>query len=106
MSLHLFDLTGRRALITGSSQGIGLSLAEGLGRAGATVVLNGRDPEKVERAAAALLTEGISTRAAPFDVTDHISVTEAIRAIEDGIGPIDILVNNAGIQRRALLEDF
>jgi gluconate 5-dehydrogenase len=106
MSLHLFDLTGRRALITGSSQGIGLSLAEGLGRAGATVVLNGRDPEKVERAAAALLSEGISARAAPFDVTDHISVTEAIRAIEDGIGPIDILVNNAGIQRRAPLEDF
>ena len=106
MSLHLFDLTGRRALITGSSQGIGLSLAEGLGRAGATVVLNGRDPEKVERAAAALLSEGISARAAPFDVTDHISVTEAIRAIEDRIGPIDILVNNAGIQRRAPLEDF
>jgi gluconate 5-dehydrogenase len=106
MSLHLFDLTGRRALITGSSQGIGLSLAEGLGRAGATVVLNGRDPEKVERAAAALLSEGISARAAPFDVTDPINVTEAIRAIEDGIGPIDILVNNAGIQRRAPLEDF
>jgi gluconate 5-dehydrogenase len=106
MSLHLFDLTGRRALITGSSQGIGLSLAEGLGRAGATVVLNGRDPEKVERAAAALLSEGISARVAPFDVTDPISVTEAIRAIEDGIGPIDILVNNAGIQRRAPLEDF
>ncbi len=102
MSLSLFDITGRRALITGSSQGIGLALARGLADAGADVVLNGRDPAKLAAAAAAI--PGAATLA--FDATDHAAVRSAVDAFEVGTGPIDILVNNAGMQHRAPLEDF
>ena len=107
MSLKLFDLTGRTALLTGSSQGIGYALAQGLGRAGARVVLNGRDQGRVEAACERLKGEGVAAvEAAVFDVTDPKAVAVAIDRIERDIGPIDILVNNAGIQRRAPLEDF
>jgi gluconate 5-dehydrogenase len=106
MSLALFDLTGRRALITGSSQGIGYALALGLGRAGARLVLNGRDEAKLEAAQASLRREGIDTSFAAFDVIDHRTVVEAVERIEAEQGAIDILVNNAGIQRRAPLEDY
>ena len=99
----LFDLTGRRALITGSSQGIGLALAAGLQQAGAEIVLNGRNLDKLESAARPL---GAGTRALAFDVTDHGAVREAIDRFEAEIGPIDILVNNAGMQHRAPLEEF
>jgi gluconate 5-dehydrogenase len=99
--MSLFDLTGRRALITGSSQGIGLVLARGLAEAGASVILNGRDPEKLAAAAAEI--PGAAQLA--FDVTDHAAVAQAIDAAEAD-GPIDILVNNAGRQHRAPLEDF
>lgn len=101
-----FDLQGRRALVTGSSQGIGLALAYALGKAGATVVLNGRQAEKTEAAAAQLREEGIAVETSIFDVTVNASVKEAIDGIESALGPIDILVNNAGTQRRAPLEDF
>ena len=99
--MSLFDLSGRRALITGSSQGIGLALAHGLAEAGASVVLNGRDPEKLAAAAA----EIPGAARLPFDVTDHAGVARAIDAVEED-GPIEILVNNAGLQHRAPLEDF
>jgi len=99
----LFDLTGRRALVTGSSQGIGLALASGLQQAGAEIVLNGRTVEKLESAAAEL---GESCRILPFDVTDPIAVRDAIDRFEADVGAIDILVNNAGMQHRAPLEDF
>jgi gluconate 5-dehydrogenase len=99
----LFDLAGRRALVTGSSQGIGLALASGLQGAGADIVLNGRDLDKLERVARPL---GAGTRVLPFDVTNHGAVRDAIDRFEAEIGPIDILVNNAGIQHRAPLEDF
>ncbi|WP_018431367.1 SDR family oxidoreductase [Hoeflea sp. 108] len=102
MGLPLFDLTGRRALITGSSQGIGFALACGLRDAGAEVVLNGRDAVKLAAAAAEL--GGLASLA--FDVTDHIATREAIDSIEAGIGPIDILVSNAGMQYRAPLAEF
>jgi gluconate 5-dehydrogenase len=102
MSLQLFDLTGRRALVTGSSQGIGLALARGLAAAGASVVLNGRDSEKL--AAAAETVPGAMTLA--FDATDHAAVRNAIDRFEAETGAIDILVNNAGMQHRAPLEDF
>ncbi|MBS1034127.1 SDR family oxidoreductase [Gluconobacter cerinus] len=102
MSVSLFDLTGRRALITGSSQGIGFSLAKGLQAAGAEVVLNGRDASKLSSASEEL--EGVETLV--FDVTDHAAVRTAIDRFEEDTGPIDILVNNAGMQHRAPLEDF
>jgi gluconate 5-dehydrogenase len=104
--LNLFDLTGRRALITGSGQGIGLALATGLSQAGATVVLNGRTAEKLERAAEVLRAGGAKVEIAPFDVTDQDAVIAGVTRIEAQSGPIDILVNNAGLQRRAPLEDF
>lgn len=106
MSLQLFDLSGKRALVTGSGQGIGFSLAEGLGRAGASVILNGRDTGKLESAAGRLAAQGIAVGTSAFDVTDHKAVVTAVAAIEAQHGPIDILVNNAGIQRRAPLEEF
>ncbi|WLR99860.1 SDR family oxidoreductase [Shinella sumterensis] len=102
MSIQLFDLTGKRALVTGSSQGIGLALARGLAAAGADVVLNGRDETKLAAAAGEI---GASHRLA-FDVTDHAAVRDAIDAFEAKVGAIDILVNNAGMQHRAPLEDF
>lgn len=105
MSFPLFDLTGRRALVTGSSQGIGLALAEGLSDHGASVVLNGRDPARVTTAAESLAGRGRRASASVFDVTDPVAVAEAVRVLEAD-GPIDILVNNAGIQYRAPLEDF
>jgi gluconate 5-dehydrogenase len=97
----VFDLTGRRALVTGGSQGIGLALARGLAEAGAAVILNGRDPERL--AAAAAQIPGAAALA--FDVTDHAAVARAVDGAEAD-GPIDILVNNAGLQHRAPLEDF
>ncbi|WP_320203426.1 SDR family oxidoreductase [Agrobacterium rosae] len=103
MSLHLFDLRGKRALITGSSQGIGFALAKGLAEAGASIVLNGRDETKLKAA-----TEGFDTPVAklPFDATDHQAAREAVDRFETETGAIDILVNNAGMQYRSALEDF
>ncbi|MBN8930077.1 MAG: gluconate 5-dehydrogenase [Rhodospirillales bacterium 69-11] len=103
---RLFDLSGKRALVTGSGQGIGLALATGLGGAGATIVLNGRDAGKLERAAHALAAESITVEIAAFDVTDQQAVVDAVSRIEAESGPIDILVNNAGLQRRAPLQEF
>jgi gluconate 5-dehydrogenase len=106
MSLSLFSLEGKIALVTGSGQGIGLALAEGLSDAGAHVVLNGRDAGKLERARAALLAAGRKASIAPFDVTDQKAVEAGVAAIEAEIGPIDILINNAGVQRRAPITEF
>ena len=101
MTSKLFDLTGRRALVTGSSKGIGAALAAGLAEAGAEVVLNGRDRAAVERARDELAGRtGTAVHAAPFDVTDEAAVRDAVERIENGIGPIDILVNNTGVQHR------
>lgn len=103
---ELFGLSGKRALVTGSSQGIGSALAHGLAGAGAEIVLNGRDKVKLETAADALRRTGATVHALAFDVTDHAAVATAIDGFEAGIGTIDILVNNAGMQHRAPLEDF
>ncbi|MDF0595752.1 SDR family oxidoreductase [Psychromarinibacter halotolerans] len=102
----LFDLTGQRALVTGSSQGIGFALARGLAEAGAEVVLNGRDPNKLGDAAETLRNDGHAPHELPFDVTDHDAVRRAIDGFESHTGPIDILVNNAGMQHRGPLEEF
>jgi gluconate 5-dehydrogenase len=96
----LFDLSGRRALVTGSSQGIGLALARGLADAGAAIVLNGRDEAKL----AAVEPAGADRLA--FDVTDHAAVRAAIDGYEASTGALDIVVNNAGVQHRRPLEDF
>ncbi|MCW4592253.1 SDR family oxidoreductase [Gluconacetobacter entanii] len=102
----LFSLAGRRALVTGASRGIGLTLARGLGRHGAKIVLNGRNPDALEAARTMLENEGLDAVTARFDVTDQDAVIAGVDAIEHEHGPIDILVNNAGIQRRAPLEQF
>ena len=104
-TLKMFALSGRRALVTGSSQGIGFAIARGLAGAGAHVIVNGRDAAKTKAAAEKLAAEGFSVEASAFDVTDKAAVTAAIAAIE-AKGPIDVLVNNAGIQHRAPLVDF
>lgn len=106
MSLSMFDLTGRRALVTGSSQGIGYALAKGLAGAGASVVLNGRDPAKLGRASEGLRGEGATVHQAAFDVTDHAACAAGVAQVEAEVGPLDILVNNAGMQQRASLEEF
>ena len=106
VSLSLFDLTGRRALITGSSQGIGLALAKGLASAGAEIVLNGRDVAKLAKAAEGLREAGAKASELVFDVTDHAGVRAAVDRFDAEVGAIDILINNAGMQQRAPLEEF
>ena len=104
--MNLFNLEGRRALITGSSRGIGYSIAQALGQAGASLVLNARSQDALGSAADALRSQGFRVATSCFDVTDPDSVNRAIEEIESEHGPLDILVNNAGIQRRAPLEQF
>ncbi|EJJ31315.1 SDR family oxidoreductase [Rhizobium sp. CF142] len=106
MSFPLFDLSGRRALVTGSSQGIGLALARGLADHGADIVLNGRDRTKLDAAIRSVKEAGATVSACDFDVTDAEAVRLGVDRIEDEIGPIDILINNAGMQFRTPLEDF
>jgi gluconate 5-dehydrogenase len=102
----LFDLTGRRALVTGSSKGIGAALAAGLAEAGADVVLNGRDTGALAQTRAELAGRtGARVHAVAFDVTDQAAVEAGVREAEQAAGPLDILVNNAGtILREPMLE--
>ena len=102
----LFDLSGRTALVTGSSQGLGFAIARGLAEAGAAVVLNGRDETKLGLAAETLRGEEARVAVAAFDVTDGAASARAVAKIEAEFGPIDILINNAGIQRRAPLAEM
>jgi gluconate 5-dehydrogenase len=103
---ELFSLKGRLALVTGSGQGIGRALAKGLAQHGAKVVLNGRSPDKIDKAVATLHGEGFSAEASVFDVVDAAAVEAEIDRIEKEVGPIDIVVNNAGMQFRKPLEEF
>jgi gluconate 5-dehydrogenase len=100
----LFDLRGKSALITGSSRGIGFGIARGLGQAGATVILNGRNAESLNRAVSTLSQEGLKVLGHSFDVSDSKQVDQKISTIEREVGSVDILVNNAGIIRRGPLE--
>jgi gluconate 5-dehydrogenase len=93
--------------VTGSSQGIGRTLAEGLAGAGATVVVHGRDAAKAATAASEIQqTTGVVTRSVVFDVTDAAAVDAGMSEVEELIGIPDILVNNAGVQRRAPIAEF
>jgi gluconate 5-dehydrogenase len=101
-----FDLAGRVALVTGAYRGLGFSIARGLAQAGATVILNGRKPEELARAAKTLTDAQLKADVAVFDITDRDAVHAGVDAAIARHGGIDILVNNAGIQRRAPLVDF
>ncbi|WJM14491.1 SDR family oxidoreductase [Microbacterium arborescens] len=103
----LFDVTGRVALVTGSSRGLGRSLALALAREGARVVVHGRDAEAVERTRREAAEAGSPAPvSAVFDVTDAAAVEAGVAAIVAEVGVPDILVNNAGIQRRAPFAEF
>jgi gluconate 5-dehydrogenase len=105
MSFDLFDLSGRTALVTGSSRGLGRAIAEGLAAAGACVVLNGVDPHRLSTAAEEMRARGHVVREASFDVTNEAAVVAAFERLDEQGVPIDILVNNAGIQlRRPMVE--
>ena len=105
--MDLFDLTGRTALVTGSSRGIGHALALGLLEAGARVVVHGRDGEAAEAAASRLRqATGGEVLVETFDVTDAAAVDTGVGRIEQTWGTPDICVNNAGIQRRAPFTEF
>jgi gluconate 5-dehydrogenase len=104
--LPSFDITGRRALVTGGGSGLGFAIARGLAHAGASVVLNGRNRDKLAAARSALAAEGLDANTAPFDVTDAAAVSEGMAAIERTLGTVDILVNNAAMNQRKALEEF
>ena len=95
-----YDLTGKVALVTGASYGIGFAIAKGLASAGATIVFNDRKEELVEKGIEAYKEEGIKAYGYVCDVTDEDAVEELIKKIENEVGVVDILVNNAGIIKR------
>jgi len=107
MSINLFDLTGKVALITGATHGLGMAMATGIGKAGAKIVVNGNSSqEKLDKAVAVYKTLGIDAYGYLFNVTDENAVKESIAKIEAEVGNIDILVNNAGIIKRTPLVDM
>lgn len=106
MGHPLFDLTGRLALVTGSSKGIGFALAEGLAQAGASIVLNGRDEERLDKAVAELKSKGYEVSPLAFNAAEPTSVAAAFEKLASDGGALDILINNAGMQHRTPLEDF
>nr|WP_319517049.1 SDR family oxidoreductase [uncultured Cohaesibacter sp.] len=98
--MSLFDLSGRTALVTGSSRGLGRAMLEGLAQAGATIIVNGVNKDRVTTTATDLRGKGYKVHEAPFDVTDEASVVAAFAQFDaEGI-EVDILINNAGIQLR------
>src|SRR5215470_11040826 len=105
MPSQLFDLTGRTALVTGSSRGLGRAMAEGLAEAGAAVVLNGSDAGRLADTASAMRAAGHAVQESRFDVTDESAIEAAFAELDEAGIAIDILVNNAGIQfRKPMLE--
>ena len=96
MTLDAFDLTGRVAVVTGGTRGIGRAIALGLADAGADVVPTSRTPEAVEEAVAAVRERGRDSLAHPVDVADEDSVHGLFEATRDELGGVDVVVNNAG----------
>ncbi|WP_066959351.1 gluconate 5-dehydrogenase [Microbulbifer sp. Q7] len=107
MSKSLFDLTGKLAVVTGATHGLGMAMAEGLGNAGAKLVITGHSSqEKLDNAVSELREKGYDAQGYLFNVTDEDQVNEMVPVIEQEQGPIDVLVNNAGIIRRVPLLDM
>jgi gluconate 5-dehydrogenase len=100
MSLELFDLSGKTALVTGGTHGLGMAIATGLANAGARIVVNDIFQDKLDNAKKEYASAGIDVAVYNFNVTDEQAVVEGIAKIESEVGPIDILVNNAGIIKR------
>jgi gluconate 5-dehydrogenase len=101
MGISLFDLTGKIALVTGSTHGLGMAMAQGLGHAGATIIINGNSSQnKIDEAVHEFKKEGINAFGYKFNVADENEVIQAIQKIESEVGAIDILINNAGIIKR------
>lgn len=102
----LFDLSGKRAFVTGATHGLGMAMAKGLANAGAELIINGTTPSRMEKAVDEYESEGHKVHNFIFDVTDESKAKEHVDKIEDEIGPIDILINNAGIIKRQPLKDM
>ena len=98
--MNMFDLTGKIALVTGASYGIGYAIAKGLHSAGATIVFNDINQELVDRGLAAYEADGIKAYGYVCDVTDEDAVIALVQKVKEDVGVIDILVNNAGIIKR------
>ena len=106
MSLSLFDLKGKNALVTGATHGLGMSMATGLAKAGAQIIINDLVQEKLDVAIAEYAANGIKAHGYLFDVTDEAAVKKHVELIETEVGPIDILINNAGIIKRTPVLDM
>ncbi|WP_066220190.1 gluconate 5-dehydrogenase [Formosa haliotis] len=106
MSVNLFDLTGKIALVTGAVHGLGMAMAKGLGKAGATLVINNNTAETLNEAILEYEKCGLTAYGYTFDVTNETEVKAAIKKIEAEVGAIDILVNNAGIIKRTPIIDM
>lgn len=107
MSIELFNLSGKVALVTGSTHGLGMAMAKGLGKAGATIIVNGNSSQrKIDDAIRHYKEEGIKVFGYKFNVADEDQVIMALSRIQSEVGPIDILVNNAGIIKRIPLEEM
>lgn len=106
MSINLFDLTGKVALVTGGVHGLGMAMAKGLGNAGATIVVNNHTKDSLDEAVKEYKACGLNAFGYVFDVTDEKAVVAAVKKIEEEVGAIDILVNNAGIIKRTPIVDM
>ncbi|SFS68512.1 gluconate 5-dehydrogenase [Zhouia amylolytica] len=105
--MELFSLTGKTALITGGTHGLGMAIATGIGKAGATLIINGNSSqEKIDKAVAFYNEQDIKAYGYKFDVSSEKEVVAALNQIESDIAPIDILVNNAGIIKRTPMVDM
>jgi 2-deoxy-D-gluconate 3-dehydrogenase len=104
--MHLFDLKGRVAIVTGGNGGIGLGMAEGLAQAGATIMLAGRNKKKAENALASLRKLGSKAEFCEGDVTKEADCKALVAKTVDTFGRVDILINNAGTNVRKAAEQY
>lgn len=104
--MNIFSLEGRTALVTGSARGLGLEIACAFAAQGASVIVNGRDPESVARAAHSVRKRGGMVDELPFDVSDPDHVLQAMAELDRRHGRLDILVNNVGIRDRRGIFEF